>query len=126
MIGIELLEKYPKAGEVIKAWYLQKMIESFNNLDLTDGIPQDFLDSFKSMGVKNEEVAPVIDANPSALFHVFDANEIYINISRIKNIFMWSLADNQFLDLRVFNSRKEADFAAVEQAFELLNRKLEQ
>ena len=124
MIGIELLEKYPKAGEVIKAWYLQKMIESFNNLDLTDGIPQDFLDSFKSMGVKNEEVAPVIDANPSALFHLFDTNEILIQIN-VGKTFSYSINEGEVI-AGGWDTRKKADFAAVVQAFELLNRKLEQ
>jgi len=124
MIGIELLEKYPKAGEVIKAWYVQKMIESFNNPDLTDGIPQDFLDSFKTMGVKNEEVAPMIDANPSALFHLFDTNEILIQIN-VSKTFSYSINEGEII-AGGWDTRKKADFAAVVQAFELLNRKLEQ
>lgn len=125
MKGIKLLEKYPKAGEVIKAWYLEKMLESFKELNNKEDVPQDFIESFKVINsIKDEEVSPMVDASPSALFPLFDANEIYINIFRIKNVFMWSLADNEFLDPRVFNTRKEADFAAIEQAFELLDRKL--
>ena len=62
--------------------------------------------------------------NSSPDLNVFDENEIYLNISRIKNIFMWSLAENQFLDNRIFNSRKEAELASIESAFELLEEKL--
>jgi hypothetical protein len=125
MKGIKLLEKYPKAGEVIKAWYLEKMLESFRELNDKDEVPQDFIDTFKAIkSIRDEEVAPMIDASPSALFDLFDANEIYINIIRIKNVFMWSLADNEFLDPRVFNTRKEAETTAIEQAFELLDKKL--
>lgn len=124
MIGIELLEKYPKTAEVIRAWYLEKMIESFSKPDLPEGIPQDFLDSFKTMGVKNEEVAPMIDANPSALFPLFDANDILIQIN-VGKAFSYTINDGQVM-AGAWYVRKEADFAAVEQAFELLNRKLEQ
>ena len=62
--------------------------------------------------------------NKAQLFDVFDDNEIYLNISRINNIFMWSLAENQFLDPRIFNSRKEAELAAIAKAFELLEDKI--
>ena len=32
MKGITLLEKYPVSAELIKAWFLEKMIESFKEL----------------------------------------------------------------------------------------------
>jgi hypothetical protein len=36
---------------------------------------------------------------------------------------MWSLGDSEFLDDRVFNTRRNAEMAAIEQAFILLNDK---
>ena len=37
---------------------------------------------------------------------------------------MWSLAPSEFLDPRIFNSRKEAEHAAIEKAFEILENLL--
>lgn len=124
MTGIELLQKYPKASEVIKVWYLEKMMESFTKNDLPEGIPEDFIESFKTMGIKNEEVAPMIDANPSALFHLFDANDILIQIN-VNKAFSYNINDGQVI-AGAWYTRKEVEFVAVEQAFELLNKKLEQ
>ena len=51
-------------------------------------------------------------------------NSIYLNIDRIKDWFIWSLHENQFLDTRIFNNRKEAELEAIKQSFELLEEKL--
>ncbi len=122
MKALELLEKYPKTAKVINDWFLDKMLKSLN----TDTIPEEFKEYISSQPINNQNIAVMINNNPRVLFDVFDENEIYINISRIKNIFMWSLADNQFIDSRVFNNRKEAEMAAIESAFEILDKKLEQ
>ena len=124
MIGIELLKKYPKAGEVIKAWYLEKMLESFKEVNNKENLPQEFIDSFKIINsIKDEEVSPMIDASPSALFHLFDVNSIFIQINVVKGIFSYSINEGDVIS-GGWSTRKEADFAAIEQAFELLDRKL--
>jgi len=120
MKALELLETYPKAGKIVNDWFLDKMLKSLN----TDAIPEEFKEYISHQPIDNQNIAVMIDNNPRVLFDVFDEHEIYININRIKHIFMWSLADNQFLDPRVFNNRKEAEIAAIEQAFELLDKNL--
>jgi hypothetical protein len=34
MTGLELLEAYPKAGQVIKQWFLEQMLEGLKDKDL--------------------------------------------------------------------------------------------
>ena len=124
MKGIKLLEKYPKAGEVIKAWYLEKMLESFRELNDKDEVPQDFIDTFKAIkSIRDEEVAPMIDASPSALFPLFDEKYIFIQINVVKGIFSYSINEGEVI-AGGWNNRKEAESAAIEQAFEILDKQL--
>ena len=122
MQGLQVLEKYPLSKKVIKDWFMKSMLESFKN----EEVPEDFKQFMLEQGIEDDKVAKLIDVNVRILFDVFDENDIYLNISRIKNIFMWSLHENQFLDTRIFNSRKEAEHAAIEAAFEILENKLQE
>jgi len=117
--GIELLEQYPKASEVVLEWYKSKMKDSLNISTLSEDIKESFNDYIIGL----DHISLMIDNNPRFLFDVLDENEIYINIFRVKNVFMWSLSDSEFLDDRVFNTRRNAEMAAIEQAFILLNDK---
>jgi hypothetical protein len=120
MTGLELLEKYPLAKNVVKDWFMKSMLESFKDED----VPEEFKQFMLEQGIEDDKVGKLIDVNVRILFDVFDENDIYLNISRIENIFMWSLAPNEFLDPKIFNSRKEAEHAAIEKAFEILETKL--
>lgn len=122
MKGIELLNKYPESAKIIRAWFLEKMIESLQTAD----VPDEFKDMMRETGIEDDKLSVMIDSNPRMLLDVFDDNEIYLNIFRVKNIFMWSLYDieEQILDGRVFNTRKETELFAIEAAFKLLENKL--
>lgn len=122
MKGIDLLNKYTASAEIIREWFLEKMIESLQTTD----VPDDFKNMMKQTGIENDKLAIMIDSNPRMLFDVFDDNEIYLNIFTVKNIFMWSFYDieEQILDGRVFNTRKEAELLAIEKAFEILEERL--
>jgi hypothetical protein len=120
MTGLELLEKYPLAKKIVKDWFMKTMLESFKD----ENVPEEFKQFMLEEGIEDDKVGKLIDVNVRILFDVFDENEIYLNISRIENIFMWSLAPNQFLDPRIFNSRKEAEHAAIEKAFDILENQL--
>ena len=122
MEGLELLKKHPLSAKLIREWFMEKMIESLNNDSITD----EFRQFMREQSIDDDKLGVMIDSNPRMLFDVFDDNEIYLNIFRVKNIFMWSLYDieEQILDGRVFNTRKEAELFAVEAAFEILENKL--
>jgi hypothetical protein len=118
MTGAELLETYPKAAAAIKEFYYGKMIES---LQEDNDIPQEFKDMVKAQQFDSEYVATFIDNNPRFLFDIFDANEVYIQIN-VPN-FSYSIDAGDVIS-GTWETRKEAEAAAIEQAFEILNKKL--
>jgi hypothetical protein len=121
MKGLELLETYPKAGKIVNKWFLDKMIASLNN----DAIPDEFKEYISNQPIENENIAVMIDNNPRVLFDVFDENKIYIFIHYMDvkdNVeFFYSFRNIDTNPVKLFETRKEAEMAAIEQAFKLLD-----
>ena len=118
MNGIELLNKYTASAVVIRAWFLEKMIESLQTAD----VPDDFKNMMRETGIEDDKLAIMIDSNPRMLLDVFDENDIYISVLYTPSIFMVSINQND-LGSR-FNTRKQAELDAIEAAFEILENKL--
>ena len=118
MKGIDLLNKHTASAEVIRAWFLEKMIESLQTSD----VPDDFKNMMRETGIEDDKLAIMIDANPRMLLDVFDENDIYISVLYTPSIFMVSINQND-LGSR-FNTRKQAELDAIEAAFEILENKL--
>lgn len=119
MIIKQLFEQYPNAKTIIKEWFLKEMIGSFEN----DTVPEEFKQAMLKTGINDEKLAILIETQPRVLFDVFDENEIYINITKGEsNYFMWGYADDtgHYIKDGLVKSRKEAEHAAIEKAFELL------
>jgi hypothetical protein len=112
------------AAEHVAEFYRSKMLESLNTQD----VPEEFKDMVKGQEFDNQYIATFIDANPRILFDVFDSNDIMINITyKPDGEFTWSYMDShgsEFKNTTVYNFRPEAEKAAVEKAFEILNDKL--
>lgn len=117
----ELLEKYPKAAEVILAHYTEIFKASLGSTDLSS----EFKEFIEAQQLDFNTVGDLIDTNPRSTFDVFDANEVYIQISvDLENkCFRWSF-DGGHVESNDYTSRKEAEVNAVEKAFEILNDKL--
>jgi hypothetical protein len=122
MTGAELLETYPKAAAAIKEFYYGKMIAS---LQEDNDIPEEFKDMVKAQQFDSEYVATFIDNNPRFLFDIFDANEVYIQITvdLENNCFRYSFDGGQ-VESNDFLTRIAAETRAIEAAFEILNEKL--
>lgn len=122
MGGLELLEKHPLSAKLIREWFMEKMIESLNDNSITD----EFRQFMREQVIDDDKIGVMIDANPRMLFDVFDDNKIYINIFRVENVFMSSFWDKeeQILNSKIFNTRKDAEIFVIEKAFELLENKL--
>lgn len=114
----QLLEKYPYATDVIKEWFMGKMIESFKD----QSVPQDFKDFMKSQGIPNDQLVKILEGNPRVLFDVFDDNNVIINILHDKDMFFWDV--NSVKGVDPYSSRKAAEMVAVERAFQILDDKL--
>jgi len=122
MKAIELLETYPKAATVIKEFYYEKMI---NSLQEDNDIPQEFKDMIKAQQFDSEYIATFIDNNPRFLFDIFDANDVYIQITvdLENNCFRYSFDGGQ-VESNDFLTRIAAETRSIEAAFEILNEKL--
>lgn len=117
MTGLDLLETYPMAAEEIAEFYRSKMLESLNTQD----VPDEFKDMVKGQEFDNQYIATFIDANPRILFDVFDSNEVFIQIN-VPN-FSYSINEGDVI-AGSWQNRIEAERAAIEQAFQILNDKL--
>ena len=103
---------------MVKQWFLDRLLESLND----ESIPENFKDFVKAQDMENENISKMIDANPRILFDVFDEHKVYIDISCLNNKFLWGINDD--MHNSVYETRKEAEKAAIEQAFQMLNNKL--
>jgi hypothetical protein len=125
MTGAELLETYPKAAIAVKEFYYGKMIDS---LEEDNDIPQEFKDMVKAQQFDSEYIATFIDNNPRFLFDVFDSNDINIVIhvytEEPPTEFAFSIPQDNLDYDQLYPTRKDAEAAAIEQAFKILNEKL--
>ena len=119
MKGIALLEKYPVSAELIKAWFLEKMIESFKD----ENVPSEFKDFMREQGIDNDKVGTLIDVNPRNLFDVFDEHDIVIETLLYPSKEFTVIIGRQ-ATTNSWKTRKEAELFAIEAAFEILENKL--
>ena len=115
---LELLNSHPKTAIVIKQWLLEKMLESLND----ETLPDDFKDYVRAQGIDDDKVAGILKGNPRAIFDVFDGHKVYIDISCLNDKFLWGI--NNDMNNSVYETRKDADVAAVIEAFKLLEEKI--
>jgi hypothetical protein len=123
MNALELLESYDKACLVVKQYYLDKLLESLKSEEL----PDYYKEFIKAQDFGNEDIAKMINSNPRNLFDVFDNHKIYINITSFSDgSFSYSIMGDVAAvgSSEMFKSRVEAEKKVIEEAFEMLNKKL--
>ena len=114
MKGLELIEKYPAAGKVIKEWFFKSMLESFKD----ETVPDEFKEFMLEQGIEDDKIGTLIDINPRMLLDVFDDHEIFICIKHHPTN-GFSHDDSSF-----YKTRKESESFAIEKAFDWLENKL--
>ena len=119
MKGIELLEKYPESAKIIRAWFLEKMIESLQTAD----VPDEFKDMMRETGIEDDKLSVMIDSNPRMLLDVFDENDIVIENSLYPDGTFTIKIGNQ-ATTQSWKTRKESELFAIDAAFEILENKL--
>jgi hypothetical protein len=115
---INLLEENPKTATVIKQWLLERLLESMKD----SSVPEEFKQLAREQGIDNDRVAGILNNTPRALFDVFDSHKLYIQISGDQHGWSWEVDSS--VENAVCSSRKEADTAAIVEAFKLLEAKL--
>ena len=119
MKGIELLEKYTESAKIIRAWFLEKMIESLQTAD----VPDEFKDMMRETGIEDDKLSIMIDSNPRMLLDVFDDNGIVIENSLYPDGTFTIKIGNQ-ATTQSWKTRKESELFAIDAAFEILENKL--
>jgi hypothetical protein len=123
---LELLKQHPETTKLIQAWYLDKMLESFKD----ESVPEDFKEMMRATPIDNDKISKMIDGAPRLLFDFFDEHELYVevlvNYKDKPSIFTYTvIADGDVVSQPTkYNSRKEAEYVAIEEAFKLLNDKI--
>ena len=118
----KLLEKNPLSANVIKEWFLNKLVESVKR---DDTVPQDFKDYVLAEGINNDKVAIFIDSSPRGLFDLFDEYDIVIETLLYPNREFTIKIGNE-ATTNSWKTRKEAEIFAIEAAFELLEQQLKE
>ena len=120
---LELMEKYPEAAKEVVAFYLDKLLDSLK----TESVPEDFKEYVRQQGVDNNTIVKIVENSPRMLFDVFDTYELFVETMYMENAFHYTVSNGTEIvssNSKNYNTRKECDQAAVEDAFKLLNDKL--
>jgi hypothetical protein len=121
MIVQELFEKYPKTADAIVKSYSETFVKSLENTNT----PEEFKEFARQQQIDHEYVMDFIEGNPRGTFDFFDENKVYIQISvDVENKCFRYTFDGGKVESNDYDTRKEAEAAAVEKAFEILNEKL--
>lgn len=115
---LELLKEHPETTKLIQAWYLDKMLESFKD----ESVPDDFKEMMRATPIDDDKISKMIDGAPRLLFDFFDENEIIIET--VHNGGKWWYSINGVSTPNFFSSRKEAEYASLEETFQVLNDKI--
>lgn len=117
---LELLEKYPEASKIVKAYYLEIMLSTLND----ESLPEDFKKHVREMGIDDDKLSRMLNGSSRSMFDVFDDNGVYINVTFDHNDRMFRYSVDGEVDSENYLFRKAAEQAAVAEAFKILNERL--
>jgi hypothetical protein len=115
---LQLLNDYPLAAGVVKQWFINNMLEGLED----ESLPEGFKEYVREQGIDDARVSEILRTNPRSAIDVFDDNEIYIDTTHIDGDFWFAV--NSSVYHQKFPTRKDAEIAAIIEAFKLLNEKL--
>ena len=121
MTAEELFNTYPKAAEAVNSYYKKIFLDAIENEDLKE----EFKEIARTQLIDNEWIISFINRNPRGCFDGLDENGVFVQISvdLENNCFRYSF-DGGRVESNDYPTRKEAESAAIEKAFEILNEKL--
>jgi hypothetical protein len=122
MTAEELFNTYPKAAEAVNSYYKKIFLDAIENEDLKE----EYKEIARTQLIDNEWIISFINRNPRGCFDGLDENGVFIEINILiseEPRFMYHV--NGEVNVEPFyTSRKEAEAAAIEKAFQILNEKL--
>ena len=120
MNALELLQENPDAAKIIKEYYVNLML---NTLD-ESLLPENFKDFLREQGIDDEKVAQMMEANARNVYDVLDENGFVISMNWDMpfNKFYFYINDGKYY--KHYDTRKEAENAAVTSAIRQLQDKI--
>jgi hypothetical protein len=120
MNALELLQNNPDAAKIIKDYYVDLMLNSLDESLL----PENFKDFLREQGIDDEKVAQMMEVNPRNVYDVLDDNGFIISMNwdMAFNKFSYHINDGQYN--KHYDTRKEAENAAVAVAIRRLQDKI--
>lgn len=120
MKAIELLEKYPLTREMLREYFMDKLLSSIEEFN---DVPEDFKIFLKQTGIDDDKIASFIDANPHGLVYFFDKQNIILQIlhSYDKGFYYQLEGINSTV---YFKKRKEAELNAISACFDIVEHML--
>ena len=116
----EILETYPLSKKVIKEWFLQKMINSFDEFEGDESFKEYML----KLGVDDFQIEKIVDSSPRMLLDLFDSNDIYISIIYGENSFKYILNNKEFKNSKSHKTRASVEKEAILEGFKILEEQL--
>ena len=116
---MSIFEQFPKAAQLVKAYYLELFLQEL----LDEDLPDNFKEFAREIGISDEDFIKMYDKSPRGLFDAFDEQGVFIEISVSNGDFSYKIypRDAKFLDVTWYKTRKEAEAAATQDAFKVLN-----
>lgn len=120
MTAEELFSTYPKAAEAVKKHYNDVFLSSLANVE--DEATKEFAKSI----INDEYIMSFINHNPRGCFDALDENGVYVEITVIvgEPVFFIYHVNGEVNNMPPYDKRTDAEKAAIERAFEILNNKL--
>lgn len=118
----KLLKEYPLSANVIKEWFLNKLLESIKK---DESVPEEFKEYMISEGIDDDKMSIFIDSNGRGLFDLFDQHDIIIEIFLYPSKEFTVKIENQ-ATTNSWKTRIEAEEFAIEAAFEILEKQLKE
>ena len=117
---IELLEDNKLVTKALQKWFTKKMKKA-----VVDSKNEELIEHFIQSEISVEKLAPVLEINPRSLFDFFDKHEIYI-LPIMEGDRFSAIINGDPIHIRGFTkNRIDAEVAAVEEAFPILEKILE-
>lgn len=124
----QLLTSYPKTTEIVRKWFTEKMVASMTG----DSASEEAMIALRENGIPDIWLIATIEASPRGLFDVFDEHYIYVYMviqpgnEMMSPLFTYGVLPRDLtpLEHKWYESRREAEYAAIEDAFKILNERL--
>jgi hypothetical protein len=116
-----ILKDFPLVSNLLKEWFMVKLINSFEN---NQSIDENFKKSLLEKGVQEEELSMILISNPRSVFDFLDKNSFYVTIAVLidTEISYEAMVNNKSCGNSM--TRLSADFLAVSESFRQFEKKI--